>query len=354
MQHWWAGFADAPPNDARALHALGLGFMAARTLCVALEFRVFTHLAGTVSSLTQVAQILGLAERAASRLLHACTALGLVQASAEGFRNTPLAEKYLVEGRPTFIGSYLQMFDALGYHRWEQMSTALRHNGPVDAVHHPYHYLDQDQEAADTFLAAQHAGSLSLGRALARRLDFQPFHCLLDLGGGSGAYTVEILQHYPHLRGILVDFPAVCRIAEATIRRAGLAARVRIVAGDYERDPLPRGADVVLWSGNLHASSPTHCAQVLRRIAALLPPKGTVLIHDYLLDDTHTGPLIPALLALHLTLVSDHGQVYSGMELRRLLEQAGFAEVSIEPFLVGHSSLVIGRVAEAGHHETGY
>ena len=83
-----------------------------------------------------------------------------------------------------------QMFDALGYHRWEQMCIALRHNGPVDAVHHPYQYLDQDEAAADAFLTAQHAGSLSLGRALtlAHHIDFQPFHCLLDLGGGSGAY----------------------------------------------------------------------------------------------------------------------------------------------------------------------
>jgi hypothetical protein len=47
------------------------------------------------------------------------------------------------------------------------------------------------------------------------------------------------------------------------------------------------------------------------------------------------------LLALHLTLVSAHGQVYSGAELRTLLAQAGFAEVSIQPFLAGHSSLVI-------------
>jgi len=62
-----------------------------------------------------------------------------------------------------------------------------------------------------------------------------------------------------------------------------------------------------------------------------------------MLDDTRSGPLIPALLALHLTLVSEHGQVYSGAELRDLLVQARFDEVRIEPFLHGHSSLVIAR-----------
>ena len=62
------------------------------------------------------------------------------------------------------------------------------------------------------------------------------------------------------------------------------------------------GPDVVLWSGNLHASSPESCLGALTKLRALLPPAGMLLIHDYLLDDTHTGPLIPVLVALHLTL----------------------------------------------------
>jgi cyclopropane fatty-acyl-phospholipid synthase-like methyltransferase len=235
------------------------------------------------------------------------------------------------------------MFDALNYHRWEQMGAALRHNGPVDDISHPYRYLADDAEDAATFAAAQHAGSRSLGHALARRVDFAPFTCLLDLGGGSGAYTVAILHRYPHLRAILFDFPQVGRLAETVIYQEGLTDRVQIVGGDYEHDVLPPGPDVVLWSGNLHASSPESCRRVLTRLHTLLPPGGMVLIHDYLLDDTHSGPLIPALLALHLTLVSEDGQVYSGAELRDLLAQAGFEAVRIEPFLTGHSSLVIAQ-----------
>ena len=56
MPTWWTGLADAPPEEAQALHALGLGFMAARTLHVALELRLFTHLAAGAQTLAQVAQ----------------------------------------------------------------------------------------------------------------------------------------------------------------------------------------------------------------------------------------------------------------------------------------------------------
>jgi hypothetical protein len=345
MQQWWTGLANAPPHDASALHALGLGFMAAKTLCVALEFQVFSRLAEKTLSLSQLAQTLNLTERASSRLLYACAALGLIQVTEQGFCNTPIAERYLVQDRPTYIGSYLQMFDTLGYHRWEQMSTALRHDAPPDTVHHPYHYLAHDEAEANDFMQAQHAGSISLGHALAHRFDFRPYTCLLDLGGGSGAYSTAILQRYPHMQAIIFDFLPVCRIAEATAREAGLAHRISTVAGDYERDALPRGPDVVLWSGNLHASSPARCRQVVARIAAILPVNGALLIHDYLLDDSRCGPLIPALLALHLTLVSDDGQVYSGQELKQLLATTGFTNITVQPFLPGHSGLVSAQKA---------
>ena len=350
IQPWWIGLAEAPPDDASALHALGLGFMAARTLHVALEFDLFTHLANTPGALPQVAQALGLAERAAQRLLHACAALGLVRLTEGMYQNVPLTDKYLVRGRPTYIGSYVQLFDTLGYHRWGQMSQALRHNAPVEALAHPYRYLDDDADDTRDFLSAQHDGSTSLGYAFARRFDFAPFQCLLDLGGGAGTYTVEILRRHPHMRAILIDFPHVCHIAAHTMQDAGLADRVHTVAGDYERDPLtalagPAKPDVVLWSGNLHASSPDRCRHILHQLRALLPAHGAVLIHDYLLDAAGTGPLIPALLALHLTLVSEQGQVYDSAELRELLTQAGFAEVQIESFLPGHSGLAIARVS---------
>lgn len=347
MYPCWSSGAEMPPPEAQALHALGLGFMASRTLAVAIELRLFTHLAAGPLTLPQVAQALHVSPRAAGRLLYACTALGLLHMTPAGFGNTPLSDTYLVADRPAFIGSYLAMFDELGYHRWEHMRQALQQDGPVDALEHPYRYLAEDTADAQAFSAAQHAGSRSLGRALARRLDFAPFTCLLDLGGGSGAYTIALLQHYPHLHAILVDFPSVCQFAEVILRDEGLTTRVRLVGADYEHDPLPSGADVVLWSGNLHASSPERCLHILRQLRTLLPPTGLLLIHDYLLDDTRTGPLIPALLALHMTLVSRHGQVYSAAELRTLLEQTGFGEVSVQPFLPGHSSLVTARPGAA-------
>lgn len=335
MQPWWTGLADAPPTDATAIHALGLGFMAARTLHVALEFDLFTQLSGAAPPLAQVAQSVGLAERAAARLLHACVALGLIRAEGDTYANTPMSEKYLVQGRPTYIGSYVQLFDDVAYHRWGQMGQALRRNQPVEELDHPYRYFETNSEEAGTFLSAQHDGSTSLGYALARRFDFSPFQCLLDLGGGTGTYTIEILKQYPHLKAIVFDFPSVCAMADDALQAAGLAERARTVGGDYERDPLPAGADVVLWSGNLHASSPERCRHILTRLRALLPAHGAILMHDYLLDDTGTGPLIPALLALHMTLVSEQGQVYSSAELRTLLTQTGFTDIEIRPFFAG-------------------
>jgi len=68
VRTWWTGLADAPPDAAQVLHAPRPGFMAARTLHVALALRLFSHLATGAQTLAQVVYALGLAERAAERL----------------------------------------------------------------------------------------------------------------------------------------------------------------------------------------------------------------------------------------------------------------------------------------------
>jgi len=68
MRTWWIDLADAPPDAAQALHAPRPGFMAARTLHVALALRLFSDLATGAQTRAQVAHALGLAERAAEHL----------------------------------------------------------------------------------------------------------------------------------------------------------------------------------------------------------------------------------------------------------------------------------------------
>ena len=101
------------------LMQLSTGFWAFKTLAVAHELDLFTRLSGgaglTPSELTHA---LGIQERPAEMLLTGCAALGLLDKRGERYHNTPLAEEFLVQGKPYYFGGLVRMFDQRLYAGW--------------------------------------------------------------------------------------------------------------------------------------------------------------------------------------------------------------------------------------------
>ena len=163
------------------------------------------------------------------------------------------------------------MFDALSYHRWEQMGAACATMARWTTSPIPIAISPMMQRTLPRF--PRHS-------TLVRAASGMPWHAesISHPLRVSSIWEVVLGVHcgnphrYPHLRAILFDFPQVSRLAEAVMRQEGLTDCVQIVGGDYEHDMLPPGPDVVLWSGNLHASSPESCRRVLTKLHALLPP----------------------------------------------------------------------------------
>ena len=97
---------------------------------------------------------------------------------------------------------------------------------------------------------------------------------LLDLGGGSGAYSIAFAKAAPGLHAEIVDAPEVLPLAQDYVRQAGLADRITTQAGDMLSVPLEAGKyDLVLLSAICHMFSPEENKQLLRRAYAALAPK---------------------------------------------------------------------------------
>ncbi len=71
------------------------------------------------------------------------------------------------------------------------------------------------------------AYSLPQGQVLAETFDFSRCHCILDVAGGPGELIIQIGKRYPHLKGIVMDLPPVCQVADEHIASAGLSDRYR-------------------------------------------------------------------------------------------------------------------------------
>jgi methylase of polypeptide subunit release factors len=149
----------------------------------------------------------------------------------------------------------------------------------------------------------------------------------LDVGGGSGAYTIAFLQKNPHLRGVLFDFPAVIALAADNITQAGLADRVTFVPGDFYADELPSGCDLAWLSAIIHQNSLQQNAALCAKIHRALAPGGLLMIRDHIMDESRTQPPDGAMFALNMLVNTPAGDTYTFAEVEAALRQAGFVEI---------------------------
>ncbi|RKN27242.1 methyltransferase [Micromonospora musae] len=321
-----------------------------KTLAVGVELGLFTRLAGgRTITVGEAAAEFGLAERPADMLLAACASLGLLERSGAGYRNSELAEQFLVEGRPYYFGGQIRYSDLRTYLPWHRISEALRTDRPLtwDPQSQQSMFDTSDPEMISQFWDAMYSTSSFTARALAGAYDFGAHRSLLDVGGGAGAFPIELCRTLPELQATVLDLPHVCVRAEERIAAADLSDRIGTVAGDFLAAPaLPQGYDVILLSMILHDwDEPTNRA-LLAKCHAALPPGGAVVICELLLNDERTGPPSAALMGMNMVVETEGGRNYSRAEYATWLTDTGFVDIRTVLFdAPGANGAVVARRA---------
>jgi predicted O-methyltransferase YrrM len=134
-------------------------------------------------------------------------------------------------------------------------------------------------------------------------------------------------------------------IAREKIAEVGLADHIRTHAGDFFREALPKGSDVVLLSMILHDWTPEKNLAILRRCFDALPAGGAVIVGELMMDDDKTGPVPAALMSLNM-LIETEGRNYTWAEYTAWLEEVGFKGIERIPLeSPGVNGLLVGRKA---------
>jgi 3-hydroxy-5-methyl-1-naphthoate 3-O-methyltransferase len=175
-------------------------------------------------------------------------------------------------------------------------------------------------------------------------VDFSGFRKLLDVGGGSGAFDIELCLRYPNLSATVYDLPFVTEIAQLKIAEAGLSKRITTRSGDFFADPsYPSGHDVILLSMIMHDWNEKEDREILRKCHEALVPGGAVVISELLVNDEKTGPAPAALMSLNMLIETVGGRNYTAAELRSWLQDVGYRDTRVVQFeAAGANGAVIG------------
>lgn len=337
-----------PKHDPTPIFEIFRGSYATELLTAAVaHFDIFGRLAKEPLSRAELGATLGLAGRPAVVLTTALRAFGLLEMDAgQRLQVTALAREHLLPGGPFDVGDYVGL--AANSPGVLAMVERLRTNKP--ASHDSgvaFIYREGVVSAMENEAAARHFTLALAGRAknvapvLAEKISLDGAKQLVDVGGGTGIYSIALLQKNPGLQAVVVDRPEVLKVTQEMAHAYGVADRLRVQPGDMFRDPLPAG-DVVLLSNILHDWDVPECRALIARCAASLKSGGRLLIHDVFLNDALDGPLPMALYSAALFTLTE-GRLYSAAEYREWLREVGLAVVEATPTLIHCGVLVAGK-----------
>ncbi|WP_245173390.1 acetylserotonin O-methyltransferase [Streptomyces aureus] len=335
------------------LMELTTGFWRFKVLAAAVDLGLFSVLSrsGALDAPT-LGRELGLHPRPARMLLACCTALGLLIREDGRHRNAPIAEEFLVEGRPHYFGGFVRYSDRHGYAGWGRLQEAVRDNRPTtwDPDLQESAFVTADPEILDGFWEAMFTLSSFTAQALSGAYDFTAHRRLLDVGGGTGAFPVGLCRRHPHLGATVLDLPHITEMTRAKVAALGLADRIGTHDGDFlSAEPLPPGHDVILLSMILHDWDEATGRRLLEKCHAALPDGGAVIICELVLDDDETGPAPAALMGLNMLVETRSGHNYTYGEYRRWLTEAGFTDISVAPLDAAGANAALIACKIGGH-----
>ncbi|MGD0590765.1 MAG: methyltransferase [Bacteroidota bacterium] len=298
-------------------------FREARVLLTAFELDFFSLLGDGWKSSEETAQLAETNPRATDRLLNALCASGYLVKKKGEFSNTPLTSRFLVKGEPDYLGGLMHQVSL--WNTWSTLTDAVRTGSSV-VQRDPGR--GQRVDWLEAFIAAMHMRAIRQAPAIVRLINLKGVKRVLDVGGGSGVFSMAFVRARKGINAVVFDLANVTRLTKTYIDTENLGNLVSVVGGDYTVDPLVSGFDLVFMSAVIHSNSSEINRQLFRKAFEALNPEGRLVVLDYIMNGDRTSPAVGAYFSLNMLVGTREGDSYTESEVRGWMEDAGFKKIS--------------------------
>lgn len=337
FQRWAAAFPLTRPiarRQAGALFDLCAGFVYSQILAACLHLRLFDSLAAGPLSVAELARRHDVPEAAMRRLLAAATGLKLLRrrGHADHYGLDMLGAATL--GNPG-IAAMVEHHSLL-YADLADPLALLRRGGGQGQLQAYWAYAgiaqpaDLEHGQVGDYSRLMAVSQAMIADSILAAYPMAAHRCLLDLGGGEGAFALAAAERWPHLAVRVFDLPPVAARAAERFIAAGLATRGRAIGGDFHRDTLPGEADIISLIRVIHDHDDAAALEILRRARAALAPGGRLLLAEPMAETPGAEAAGDAYFGLYL-LAMGSGRPRSPALLSELLRQAGFSAPKLLP-----------------------
>ncbi|MGD9127987.1 MAG: class I SAM-dependent methyltransferase [Planctomycetia bacterium] len=302
---------------------------AARVYQTAVDMKLLDVLMKGSADAKEVADQCGTQERPTRLVLDALCSLGTMEKKDD--------EKYTL--LPITQALLMGEYRTLGNPYWDHLPTYLETGVPLkkmdDAAQSERHYTTQARALAWML----EPSALFAAKALEIGTKRKGYH-ILDVGAGSGIWSLSMATEDPEATVTAVDWPGVLEVAVEMAEHFDIGDRLTTLTGNYHHVPFAEeDFDLAIVGNVTHLETEEGNLKLLEKIARALRPGGEIAIFD-VFSGHPQGNLSCSLYTLGLALRTERGSVHGKETLSALLTQAGFINVDFQylevpPYIVG-------------------
>ncbi len=326
--------------DTTRLQEIARAYTRSAVLFTAIDVELFTHVHQGADTEPALAAATGLSPVDIDRLVTCCLSLDLLRWAESGalrLENAPDVDRYLVKGERGYAGPWMH-FTRPQVVDWFRMTELMREGEPTRLGM----YEDLTPEAARKYHRATSSIGFGAARRFVRGVDLAGRRRLLDLGGGSGAYSITAVKAFEGLAATVLDLPPVVAVTQEYIALHDVVGRVDTLGADFTQGAFP-ACDVVVMASNLPIYDGVVIAGVAARAFRALEPGGEMHLIGEMLDDDRRGPLDAAMWGMNELICGSQGRAHTRAECAGYLAAAGFTDVEISDFIPGSLARAFGR-----------
>ncbi|MCB0729752.1 MAG: methyltransferase [Ignavibacteriae bacterium] len=299
-----------------------VAFQKSRIILTAYELDIFTFIGEKKFNSETISKKLNLNINAAERLLNALVALKLLEKENDNYKNTDDSLMFLSKESPSYMAGLMHSNHL--WNTWSHLTNVVR----TGIVAHHAEINERGDEWIEAFINAMHYRGKIQAPSQISKIDLQNVNSLLDVGGGSGCFSMEFINRKPELKAAVFDLPNVVPISKNIIEREGYSGKIEHYSGNYTTDELPQGFDLIFLSAIIHSNSYEINENLVSKCYNSLNENGKIVIQDWIMNNDKTEPAHGAIFSINMLVGVEGGDCYSEKEVSSWMKKAGFSDIS--------------------------
>jgi hypothetical protein len=173
------------------IREIAVAYQKSRILLTAYELDIFTMIGENSHNAETISKALNLDQNATKRLLNALVALKFLVKNNENYSNTKDSLMFLSKSSPAYLAGLMHTNHL--YNTWNHLTDVVK----TGKAAHDKEINDRGEEWLEAFIQAMHDRGKKQAHDQISEIDLKGVESILDIGGGSGCYSMAFLDRKP-------------------------------------------------------------------------------------------------------------------------------------------------------------